>query len=141
MKVKLAAPRDKPPETPGSAIAAEPWRGLPAAVADVIEPEIPALTEEILATIGSEVPEYARPLEGSFGRGIRVGVSEALRQFVALVRDPDAGREQAAERADLEVAADASAWALPGTIAALACPEEDLGRLGARLPPEALISS
>ena len=38
------------------------------------------------------MPEYARPLEGSFGRGIRTGVEEALRQFVALIRDPEGGR-------------------------------------------------
>ena len=38
------------------------------------------------------MPEYARPLEGNFGRGIRTGVGEALIQFVALIRDPDAGR-------------------------------------------------
>ena len=50
-------------------------------------------TEEILTTIAREVPEYARPLEGTFGAGIRTGVTEALRQFVALIRDPDAGRE------------------------------------------------
>ena len=81
----------------GRAAAGEPWRGLPAAVADVIEPEIPALTEEMLATIAREVPEYARPLEGSFGRGIQVGVSEALRQFVVLIRDPDSGREGSRE--------------------------------------------
>jgi hypothetical protein len=79
------------------AAGGEPWRGLPTAVADVIEPELQALTPEILATIAAEVPEYARPLEGSFGRGIQVGVTEALRQFVALVRDPDAGREQGRE--------------------------------------------
>ncbi len=71
---------------------AEPWRGLPAAVADVIEPELPAITEEILATIALQVPEYARPLEGRFGSNLRTGVGEALRQFVALIRDPDAGR-------------------------------------------------
>jgi hypothetical protein len=71
----------------------EPWRDLPAELADAIEPELPAATEEILATIAAEVPEYARPLEGSFGVGIRTGVTEALRQFVALIRDPDAGRE------------------------------------------------
>jgi len=71
---------------------AEPWRCLPAAAAEVIEPELTAVTEEILATIAREVPEYARPLEGSFGRGIQTGVAEALRQFVALIRDPDAGR-------------------------------------------------
>ena len=75
----------------------EPWRGLPPRVADVIEPELGAITGEILATISREVPEYARPLEGRFGRGIRTGVGEALLQFVALIRDPDAGREQGRE--------------------------------------------
>jgi PucR C-terminal helix-turn-helix domain len=70
----------------------EPWRGLPAHVAGVIEPELAETTVEILAAIAREVPEYARPLEGRFGRGVRNGVDEALRQFVALIRDPDAGR-------------------------------------------------
>jgi hypothetical protein len=70
----------------------EPWRGLPATVADLIEPELDVVIEEILETIAREVPEYARPLEGKFGRGIRTGVGEALGQFVALIRDPDAGR-------------------------------------------------
>jgi hypothetical protein len=74
-------------------VGPEPWRGLPPQLAAVIEPELPAATEEILATIAREVPEYARPLEGAFGAGIRTGVTEALRQFVALIRDPDAGRE------------------------------------------------
>jgi hypothetical protein len=63
-------------------------------VADVIEPELEPATGEILAAIAAAVPQYARPLEGAFGRGLRRGVSEALAQFVALVRDPDAGREQ-----------------------------------------------
>jgi PucR-like helix-turn-helix protein len=71
----------------------EPWRGLPPAVADLIEPELAPITAEILESIGREVPEYSRPLEGRFGRGVRTGVGEALRQFVALIREPDAGRE------------------------------------------------
>ena len=71
----------------------EPWHALSPEVADAIEPELPAATEEILETIALEVPEYARPLEGAFGAGIRTGVSEALRQFVELIRDPDAGRD------------------------------------------------
>jgi hypothetical protein len=70
----------------------EPWRNLPRSIADLIEPELEAVTEEILETIAHEVPEYARPLEGRFGRGIRTGVGEALSQFVALIRDPDTGR-------------------------------------------------
>ncbi len=76
-------------KTPSSA----PWHDLPPVLADAIEPELPEATEEILATIALEVPEYARPLEGAFGVAIRTGVSEALRQFVALIRDPGAGRE------------------------------------------------
>jgi hypothetical protein len=75
----------------------EPWRGLPASVAAVIEPALDASTQEILDSIAREVPEYARPLEGSFGRGLRTGVSEALRQFAALIRDPDADRTQGRE--------------------------------------------
>jgi len=73
-------------------LESEPWRSLPGSVADLIEPELESITAEILATIASEVPEYARPLEGRFGRGIRTGVGEALKQFAALIRDPEAGR-------------------------------------------------
>jgi len=67
------------------------WRVDPA-LAPAIEEVLPDLAREILATIALEVPEYARPLEGSFGRGIRIGVDEALRQFAALVRDPGSDR-------------------------------------------------
>lgn len=63
----------------------------------MIEPELPAITEEIVETIGEQVEEYARPLEGRFGEGIRTGVNEALLQFVALIRDPEAGREPGRE--------------------------------------------
>src|SRR5215207_8991226 len=70
----------------------EPWRSLPASIADVMEAELEATTDEILATIAREVPEYARPLEGSFGRGVRTGVSEALSQFVELVRSRSGAR-------------------------------------------------
>src|SRR5262245_14937673 len=70
----------------------EPWRGIPAEIADSIEPELPRISGEILAAIGREVPDYARPITGTFGKNLRTGVTEALRQFLALVRDPDAGR-------------------------------------------------
>jgi hypothetical protein len=70
----------------------EPWRALPPQVADLIEPELETTTDEILATIAREVPDYARPLEGSFGRGVRTGVTEALRQFVELIRSPSGDR-------------------------------------------------
>jgi hypothetical protein len=215
----------------------EPWRALPAEIADLIEPELDATTDEILATIAREVPDYARPLEGSFGRGVRTGVTEALRQFVELIRSPSGGRgpgrevyvalgrgelregrtldslqsayrvgarvawrrmaaaarragvepevlsllaesifayieelsadsvegyaearsrlegerrrrrrelvtvlvrDPPAEQADLRAAAEAAAWRLPSTAAALACHEEQLDRLATRLPADAL---
>jgi hypothetical protein len=62
-------------------------------VADVLEPELPAIADAILRAIGEEVPEYARPLEGAFGRDVRTGVTRALERFNALVRDPDAPDE------------------------------------------------
>lgn len=35
------------------------------------------------------MPEYARPLRGEFGRGIRVGVEQALRRFIAAQQDAE----------------------------------------------------
>ena len=67
------------------------WHVDPA-LAPAIEEVLPDLSQEILDAIAREVPEYARPLEGAFGRGIRIGVDEALKQFALLVRDPDADR-------------------------------------------------
>jgi len=61
---------------------------LPPGLADVLEPELPAVSDEILRAIGAEVPEYARPLEGAFGRAVRSGVTQGLERFLALVRDP-----------------------------------------------------
>jgi PucR C-terminal helix-turn-helix domain len=66
---------------------------LPPSLAAVLEPELPGLADEIMAAIAAEVPAYARPLEGAFGRGLRVGVEEALRQFLEQMRDPAAARE------------------------------------------------
>jgi PucR C-terminal helix-turn-helix domain len=53
--------------------------------------------DEIIAAIRESVPEYARPLEGSFGRGVRAGVGEALTRFVDDIERPgaDPGRWRA----------------------------------------------
>jgi hypothetical protein len=80
------------PKTVRLTLNDEPWRELPTEIADLVEGEIDPISTEILESIAHEIPEYARPLEGRFGRGIRRGVEEALAQFVALIRDPDAGR-------------------------------------------------
>lgn len=44
-------------------------------------PELPALADEIIEAIGREVPDYSRPLEGTFGASVHTGVQEALRRF------------------------------------------------------------
>jgi hypothetical protein len=70
-------------------------RALPPELAGVLEPELPALSQEIVDAIGVQIPEYVRPLEGAFGRGLRTGVTEALHRFLGLIQDPtpdDAGR-------------------------------------------------
>lgn len=57
-----------------------------------MRPELPGLRDEIVTAIAADVPDYARPLEGAFGRGIRLGVEEALRNFADLIEDPDSPR-------------------------------------------------
>ena len=59
-----------------------PWAALPRELAAVLRPELPTLADEVIEALRHGVPAYARPLEGPFGRGLRVGVEEALRQFV-----------------------------------------------------------
>jgi hypothetical protein len=61
---------------------------LPPELADALRPALPGLAEEIIAAIGHEVPEYRRPLEGPFGRGLRAGVERALGRFVEALVDP-----------------------------------------------------
>jgi hypothetical protein len=59
-----------------------PWHELPPAAAEALRPQLPDLAREIIEAIRVEVPAYARPLEGPFGRGLIAGVEQALRQFV-----------------------------------------------------------
>lgn len=76
------------------ALTMKPWEGLEPAVAAVLRPDLDALADEIIDTIVADVADYARPLEGDFERGLRLGVREALRHFLQLIEDPVAGRMQ-----------------------------------------------
>ncbi|MCW2954032.1 MAG: transcriptional regulator, CdaR [Conexibacter sp.] len=67
---------------PPSKSTLRPWHALPRQAAAALRPELPDLAREIIAALRVEVPAYARPLSGPFGRGLVVGVEEALRQFV-----------------------------------------------------------
>jgi len=61
---------------------------LPPSLAAALRPALPDLTDAIIVAIGAEVPAYARPLEGPFGRALRVGVRTALARFVDGIQDP-----------------------------------------------------
>lgn len=66
----------------------KPWERLSERAALLMEQEREAITEQILAAIAREIPDYTRPLEGAFGRAVHTGVNQALAQFVAMMRDP-----------------------------------------------------
>ena len=66
-----------------------PWAQVPAEAADVLRPALPQISDDIIATLPGLVPEYARPMEGDFGRALRQGVTVALAQFVALLGTDD----------------------------------------------------
>src|SRR5919198_3161388 len=61
---------------------------LPPELAAALRPALPELAQEIIAAIGRDVPDYARPLEGPFGRALRIGVQRALARFVDAIEDP-----------------------------------------------------
>lgn len=65
-------------------MADQPWHQLPPAIAAVLRPGLQDVAGEIVLAVGT-VPAYARPLEGPFGDGIRTGVREALRHFLAEI--------------------------------------------------------
>ncbi len=46
---------------------------------------LPSLADEVVAAVAAGVPAYARPLQGRFGEGVRLGVQEALRHFVLVL--------------------------------------------------------
>jgi hypothetical protein len=62
-----------------------PWADVPTPVADMLRPEVSRVVEEVIAAVRHGVREYARPLDGDFGRLMREGVQVALTQFVDLL--------------------------------------------------------
>jgi len=70
-----------------------PWAALPPSAAAVLRPELPAVAEEITSAISAGVSEYALPLEGRFGEGLRMGVERALQRFLDLSGRDDGGSD------------------------------------------------
>jgi len=66
-----------------------PYEAVPPEAADVLRPVLPGLADETIAAIATEVPGYARAMEGEFGQVVRLGVEVALNRFVDLLAAPD----------------------------------------------------
>jgi PucR C-terminal helix-turn-helix domain len=65
-------------------MADAPWHELPPEIAEVLRPVLADVADEIIEAVRT-VPAYARPMEGEFAVGIRAGVQEALRHFLAEI--------------------------------------------------------
>jgi hypothetical protein len=66
------------------------FAAIPSDAAEVLRPVLPGLADETIAAIAVEVPEYARAMEGEFGRMVRLGVEVAFNRFIDLVVNPTA---------------------------------------------------
>lgn len=81
---------------PAGVRGARPWLRLPPETYAVVEPLHERISDEIVHTIGREIPSYTRPFEGEFGEVVRTGVDQALRQFAEMIRTggsmPEPGR-------------------------------------------------
>src|ERR1700730_5775371 len=64
--------------------AEQPWHELSSDIVLVLRPALAEAADEMIAAVRT-IPAYARPLEGPLGEGIRAGVQEALRHFLAEI--------------------------------------------------------
>jgi hypothetical protein len=67
---------------------------IPPEVAAVLRPVLPELAAETIRAIGTEVPDYSRPLEGRLGVTVRYGTERALGRFVDSIEAPAAVSER-----------------------------------------------
>ncbi len=68
-----------------------PWQALDPAIRDIVAPAIGEVAEEITAAIAASIDAYRQPMEGAFGRGVRLAIDSALRQFVDQIGRPAGG--------------------------------------------------
>ncbi|MEU0529734.1 helix-turn-helix domain-containing protein [Amycolatopsis tolypomycina] len=58
------------------------WAMLPRELAAVFRPRLLDVADEVLREIQRTIPDYARPLDGAFGKALRAGVQAAILQFI-----------------------------------------------------------
>ena len=68
----------------GNVRISHPWEQGPPGIAAQLRPSIPQTRDAVIEGIRAEVPAYARPLEGAFGAGVRIGVEQALDEMKAF---------------------------------------------------------
>src|SRR4051794_18824525 len=76
---------------------------LPPQLSEILRPALPGVGEAIIDAIREEVPDYARPLKGTFGRQVHRGVEVALRRFVDGVDRPGSETAQRGREVYLEL--------------------------------------
>jgi hypothetical protein len=70
---------------------------LPKPLADVLRPEFAAVAADIVDEIRAKIPNYARPLDGPYGKSLRAGVQHALTLFIDQIANPDASAQKCYE--------------------------------------------
>jgi PucR C-terminal helix-turn-helix domain len=70
---------------------------LPKPLADVLRPEFASVAVEIVDEIRAKIPNYARPLDGPYGKSIKAGVQHALTLFIEQIANPDASAQKCYE--------------------------------------------
>lgn len=75
-------------------LAASPPAGLPQHLVVSMRAELPGLTDEIIAALRREFPEYDRPMDGPYGQMLLAAVHQALNSFVDMVANPAAPQDK-----------------------------------------------
>lgn len=61
---------------------------VPAELAALLRAQLEGVADEVEEEVRRQVPEYARPADGIYGRNLRAGVVQALTLFVDHIADP-----------------------------------------------------
>ncbi|MFE0102380.1 PucR family transcriptional regulator [Streptomyces sp. NPDC059009] len=65
------------------------FSAFPAELAGLLEPFLDDVTNDVVAAIRTEIPEYARPRDDTYMHVVRKGVEGALQDFLARMGKPD----------------------------------------------------
>jgi hypothetical protein len=61
---------------------------MPPELAELLRAQLAAVADQVEEEVRRQVPEYARPVDGTYGRNLRAGVVQALTLFVDHIADP-----------------------------------------------------